>query len=312
MKKTLFSTLGAALMLCAASCGEEATPTPGFADSTLETFEIAVSPDPSVLGEILGRPDTPFVMVNMLVYKDMATDEGFEGLTGAEAYGRYVSGLSDAQTAIGSRMIWAGRVEAQIVGSSDPVFETVALLEYASPSAFIGFARSPGEAPQARTAGLRGQWLVASTSTEEGAPSTATAPPGDLPSTDELVASTGLSTEQLDRLLDGSAEAPVFIIELLRFADESGDAYRPYREALQPAIEAAGGALVWRGAYDTLVLGGAVPGFHEMVVTRYPDRSAYLRVLSDEGVISATDARVDGLALHWIYAAGGPLNDAGF
>ncbi len=35
MKKTLLRTLGAALILCAASCGEEATPTPGFADSTL-------------------------------------------------------------------------------------------------------------------------------------------------------------------------------------------------------------------------------------------------------------------------------------
>ena len=104
----------------------------------------------------------------------------------------------------------------------------------------------------------------------------------------------------------------MFIVELLRFADDSGDAYRTYREALEPAIEAAGGALVWRGAYDTLVLGGAVPGFHEMVGTRYPNRSAYLGVLSDEGVISATAARVNGLALHWIYAAGWPQIDAGF
>ena len=312
MKKTLLGTLGAALMVCGASCGEVAPPTAGFIDSTLDTFEITVAPSPAVLGEILGRPDAPFVMVNLHVYKDMATGEGFDGLTGVEAYGRYVSGLADAQNAIGSRLIWSGVVEAQIVGSSDPVFENLALLEYASPSVFISFARSPGDAPQARTAGLLGQWLVASTSIDEGALSTATAPPGDLPSTDELVRSTGLSTEQLGRLLDGSAEAPVFIVELLRFADDSGDAYRPYREALEPAIEAAGGALVWRGAYDTLVLGGAAPGFNQMVVTRYPNRSAYLQVLSDEGVISASGARVDGLALHWIYAAGAPQRDAGF
>ena len=51
-------------------------------------------------------------MVNMLVYKDVATGDGFEGLTGAEAYGIYASGLSDAQIEIGSRIIWAGEVEA--------------------------------------------------------------------------------------------------------------------------------------------------------------------------------------------------------
>ncbi len=33
--------------------------------------------------------------------------------------------------------------------------------------------------------------------------------------------------------------------------------------------------------YDTLVLGEALPGFHEIVVTRYPNWSAYLWVLSD-------------------------------
>ena len=143
-----------------------------------------MAPNPSRFGEILGRPDARFVMVNMLVYKDVATGDGFEGLTGAEAYGIYASGLSDAQIEIGSRIIWAGEVEAQVVGSADPVFETVVLLEYASPSAFIGYVSSPGEAPGARAAGLRGQWLVASTSMEEGVPSTVTSPPDDLSSTD--------------------------------------------------------------------------------------------------------------------------------
>lgn len=170
------------------------------------------------------------------------------------------------------------------------MFENLALLEYASPSAFVGFASSPRRGAPGSDSRPARPVVGRATSIEEGEPSTATAPPGDLPSTDELVRSTGLSTAQLGRLLDGSAEAPVFIVELLGFADDSGDAYRPYREALEPAIEAAGGALVWRGAYDALMLGGAVPGFHEMAVTRYPNRSAYLGVLSDEGVISATAA----------------------
>ena len=283
---------------------EQPARTPGFADSTLDSYEVGVVPSPAAFRGLVGRPDARFVMVNMLVYKDMATGSEFEGLTGAEAYGLYVAGLSEAQAAIGSRLIWAGQVEAQIVGSSDPVFETVALLEYASPSSFVGFASSPGDAPRARGAGLHGQWLVASTSLEEGAPSTATASPRDLPSTQELVAATGLSSEQLGRLLEGPAEVPVFIVELLRFADGSGDTYRPYREALEPAIAAAAGSLVWRGALDSQLLGAASPGFHELVVTRYPNRAAYLQVLSDGAVRAASHARVDGLALHWIYTVG--------
>ena len=310
MKKTMTGILGLAAVLGAA-CGNPPAPTPGFPDTALDTYEITVAPNPAVFSQLMSRPDDRFVMVNMLVYKEAAEGEGFEGLSGAEAYGRYASGVTTAQNAIGSRMIWVGAVERQVVGTSDPRFATVALLEYASPSAFLGFARSGGDAPEARSAGLRGQWLVASTSLDEEAPSTATASPGVLPPTEELVATTGLSAPQLDRLLDGPTDAPVFIVELLRFADGSGDAYRPYRDTLEAAGTAVGRSLVWRGAFDFQVLGAAAPSFHEMVVTRYPNRAAYLRVLGDEGVIAASQARVAGLAGHWIYTASeteSPLN----
>jgi len=80
--------------------------------------------------------------------------EGFEGLTGAEAYAIYTEGLIDAQMALGSRLIWSGSVQAQVVGVSEPLFQTMALLEYASPQVFLGFAQQPGDAPEARSAGL--------------------------------------------------------------------------------------------------------------------------------------------------------------
>ena len=40
-------------------------------------------------------------------------------MSGAEAHGRYTSGVITAQNAIGLRMIWSGAIEVQIVGSSD-------------------------------------------------------------------------------------------------------------------------------------------------------------------------------------------------
>jgi hypothetical protein len=40
-----------------------------------------------------------------------------------------------------------------------------------------------------------------------------------------------------------------------------------------------------------------------MVVTRYPNPAAYLSVLMHPRVIAASHSRVEGLELHWIYAA---------
>ena len=123
---------------CGSTEGATEMSAPGFEDSALDVYEIEVLPDSSALQSVTGRPDERFVMVNMLVFKDMAEGEGFEGLTGREAYQLYLEGLRDAQMAIDSRLIWAGSVQAQVVGSSDPIFQSMALLEYASPTAFLG------------------------------------------------------------------------------------------------------------------------------------------------------------------------------
>jgi uncharacterized protein (DUF1330 family) len=289
---------------------------PPYEDSILETYELEVIPDLMRVNPVLERPAEPFVMTNLLAFKDMATGEGFEGLTGAEAYQIYIDGLAEQQAAIGSRLVWAGAVRSQLVGSSNPVFQSIALLEYASPLSFLSFALNPGEAPEARSAGLLGQWLVASTTLEEPEPSSPTAPsePGGRGATGPCgegpavtsqppMTASGLSPEQICRLLEGPADEPVFIVELLRFADESGELYQPYQEALAAATQEKGGELVWRGSFDTYVLGSASPSFDEMVVTRYPSPAAYLRVLRRPDLLAASQSRADGLELHWIYTA---------
>ena len=100
-----------------------------------------------------------------------------------------------------------------------------------------------------------------------------------------------------------SAPEPVFIVQL-RFAGDAGEAYQPYRDALAPVVEEHGGWPVWRGAYDSFVMGESSPNFQEMVVTGYTSRASYLSVLADARVIEASKARIDGLELHWIYAVG--------
>jgi uncharacterized protein (DUF1330 family) len=299
---------------CGSTEGATEMSAPGFEDSALDVYEIEVLPDSSALQSVTGRPDERFVMVNMLVFKDMAEGEGFEGLTGLEAYQLYAEGLREAQTAIGSRLIWAGTVQAQVVGSSDPVFQSMALLEYASPSAFVGFATEPGDNPEARSAGLEGQWLVPSTTLGEGdvgSESTGSAPE-ELPDIDALVQTTGLSEEQIGRVLDGPLDEPVFIVELLRFSDGDRSTYAQYEAGIAPVLQEQGARFVWRGSYDGFVLGAGEPGFDEQTVTEYPNRAAYLLTLSDPRVAAVSSFRADGLETHWIYTAGEADIDLGF
>lgn len=287
---------------------------PGFEDSALDTYEIEVLPDVGALQSVTDRPDERFVMVNMLVFKDLATGEGFEGLTGREAYRLYAEGLRDAQTAIDTRLVWAGNVQAQVVGSSDPVFQSMALLEYASPAAFLGFIPQPGDNPEARTAGLAGQWLIPSTTLAEGdagSDSTTTAP-GPLPDVKTLVQTTGFSEEQIGRVLDGPLEEPVFIVELLRFPNGDRSTYAQYEQGIAPVLQEQGARLVWRGSYDGFVLGAGEPSFDEQIVTEYPNRAAYLLALSDPRVAAVSQFRTDGLEAHWIYTADGVGIDLGF
>ncbi len=287
---------------------------PGFDDSALEVYEIEVLPDFSALQALTDRPDDRFVMVNMLVFKDMASGEGFDGLTGREAYGMYAEGLREAQMAIDSRLFWAGDVQAQVVGAGDPVFQSMALLEYASPAAFLGFATQPGENPEARSAGLEGQWLVPSTTLAEGEAGAepSGSAPEELPNVDALVETTGLSKEQIERVLDGPADEPVFIVELLRFSDGDRSTYAQYEAGIALVLEERGARRVWRGSYDGFVLGAGEPSFDEQTVTVYPNRAAYLLTLSDPRVAAVSSFRADGVATHWIYTAGEAEIDLGF
>lgn len=304
----------ASVTACGSTEGGTTESVPGFEDSALDLYEIEVLPDFSALQSVTDRPDERFVMVNMLVFKDTATGEGFEGLTGREAYTLYAEGVREVQLAIDSRLIWAGAVQAQVVGRSDPVFQSMALLEYASPTAFLGFVNQPGDNPEARSAGLEGQWLIPSTTLAEGgagSESTGSAPE-DLPAIDALVEATGFSEEQIERVLDGPEDEPVFIVELLRFTDDDRSTYADYEAGIAPVLQERGARFVWRGSYDGFVLGAAEPSFDEQTVTEYPNRAAYLLTLSDPRVAAVSSFRTDGLETHWIYTAREADIDLGF
>lgn len=293
------------LALALAACAP-ATADP-FPDIPLDGFSVDVLPDLSALSAVTERPDAPFVMINLLAFRAMAVGEDFEGLTGAEAYALYAEGVQDAQQALGSRLIWTGVDAAHVVGVSDPSFQAFALAEYASPASFLAFSVDPGDNPDARSAGLLGQWLIPSTTLEEGDPSAIT--PASARPDDADLARSGLDDAQRARLSALSNVAPVFVVELLRFEDETGEAAAPWRDAWRSAITDQGGTVLWRGTMEKWVLGTAEPAFHELQVSAFPSAQAVGAALADGSVVDASDARTEGLANHWLYLT---ASDDGF
>ena len=129
-----------------------------------------VVPSAEQIQELMKGPaDTPVVMVNLLRFKEDATD-GDEGSSGQEAYMRYGEQMRKVVEGSGGRFIWSGRVDSLVIGDSDERFDVVALVEYPSRAAFLEIASSPkvAEIGVHRTAGLDSQWLIATTESPFG------------------------------------------------------------------------------------------------------------------------------------------------
>jgi uncharacterized protein (DUF1330 family) len=118
--------------------------------------QISLYPTQAQIQALLADPaDGPVVMVNLLRFKP-----------GGEAdYLRYAGAMRKLVEGRGGRFLWSGRVTAQVIGTGGEGFEIVGLVEYPSRQAFVEIASSPevAEIGVHRSAGLEGQWLLAST-----------------------------------------------------------------------------------------------------------------------------------------------------
>jgi uncharacterized protein (DUF1330 family) len=126
---------------------------------------IAVYPTSEQIQALLNDPtEGPVVMLNLLRFKDRATAPD-EGLTGEQAYERYAEKMVPFVESRGGRVIWSGRVDGQVIGDGADGFHVAALMEYPSRKVFVEIATSPevAELGVHRSAGLEGQWLLATT-----------------------------------------------------------------------------------------------------------------------------------------------------
>ena len=126
---------------------------------------LSLYPTPEQIETLLADPDDrPVVMLNLLRFKE-AADPPDEGLRGVEAYRRYGEPMRRIVEESGGRFLWMGRVDAFVIGESDQAFDAVALVEYPSRRTFVEVVNDPRvrEIAAHRSAGLAGQWLLATT-----------------------------------------------------------------------------------------------------------------------------------------------------
>src|SRR5690242_1437004 len=89
---------------------------------------MSIEPTPAQVEQLLELDaDQPVVMLNLLRFK--------EG--GAEAYGRYSRGVIAHLDRVGGQVLWAGSVQASVIGPEDAEWDLALAVEYPSPQAFL-------------------------------------------------------------------------------------------------------------------------------------------------------------------------------
>ena len=108
-----------------------------------------------------GTEDGPFVMVNLLKFRDKADypDGRDADISGAAAYARYGAAVGACLASVGARAIYAGPVTGILLGEVEELWDMVALAEYPSLAAMQSMISSDAYRAIAfhRIAGLKGQ-----------------------------------------------------------------------------------------------------------------------------------------------------------
>lgn len=121
-----------------------------------------VEPTDERAQEFFGAPeDGPFIMVNLLKFKDKAEyEDGSDAdISGQEAYARYGAAISGCLQQVAAKPVSAGSVTSLMLGEVEDLWDMVALVEYPSLEAFRSMVMSPEylAITHHRKAGLAGQ-----------------------------------------------------------------------------------------------------------------------------------------------------------
>lgn len=117
--------------------------------------------------------------------------------------------------------------------------------------------------------------------------------------------------EQIQELLEGPAEGPVVMVNLLRFKKEADapdegltgeEAYGRYGAQMVQWVTSQGARLIWSGRVDSMVIGDTDEYFHTIALMEYPSRAEFLRIIGDPRVAEFSIHRTAGLDMQWLIA----------
>ena len=119
----------------------------------------------------------------------------------------------------------------------------------------------------------------------------------------------GPTKEQIQALLDSDLEAPVVMLNLLKFAERAGgdrgdgdsgqsgrDSYARYGDRVRSMLEKVGGRILWQGRADSVVIGGDADNWDAVILVEYPSRRAFIEMTSSPKYQEVSKDRTAGLA----------------
>ena len=117
--------------------------------------------------------------------------------------------------------------------------------------------------------------------------------------------------EQFQELLEGPADTPVVMVNLLRFKKEATEpdegvsgqeAYARYGAQMIQWVTSQGGRLIWSGRVDSQVIGRSDVPFDVVGLVEYPSREAFRKLVSSAEVREIGAHRAAGLEGQWLLA----------
>jgi uncharacterized protein (DUF1330 family) len=105
----------------------------------------AIEPTPEQLTRLAeSGQDGPVVMVNLLRFKELADGiDADDGISGAEAYGRYGAAVASHLERVGGRVLLALAAEESVIGPDPGEWDLVIAVQYPSRAAFMAMVSDP-------------------------------------------------------------------------------------------------------------------------------------------------------------------------
>ncbi|WP_245982386.1 DUF1330 domain-containing protein [Lentzea flaviverrucosa] len=100
----------------------------------------------------------------------------------------------------------------------------------------------------------------------------------------------------MKRLLAEDPGGPVVMLNLLRFAEGGAESYQEYARHLRETfLPRYGGEILYAGAGSTVLVAEEGQSWDAVIIVRYPDRTAFSRMVADPGYQEVTGLRTGAL-----------------